>query len=136
MRLKVFSPIGVALDAEISKVDFEAIDGFWTLLPKHVDFINALKPGIVTYYPTSGTPKYVACNEGVLVKKGDTVSISTRLSIMDDSLDKLVKTIETDFKAMEEERKEVNVSMARLEIGLTKGLMSLSKNAGEADGGI
>ena len=48
MMFKVFSPIGILVDTEIQKVDFEAIDGFFTLLPKHVDFVTALKPGILT----------------------------------------------------------------------------------------
>ena len=35
---------------------------------------------------------------------------------------------------MEQERKELNLSMARLELGLTKGLLSL--NGGEAHAGL
>ena len=50
-------------------------------------------------------------------------------------LDELKKKIAIDFQNMEEERKEVRVSMARLEVGLTKGLASLGLPGG-FDGGI
>ncbi len=135
MQLKVFSPTGVVLDIPIRKIDFEGIDGYWTLLPKHVDYINALTPSIVSYTNENNEIKYMACNKGVIVKKNQDVSISTKLAILDDSLEKLQKTIEIDFKAMDEERKEVNTTMARLEIGLVKGLQSLKQDGG-IDGGI
>lgn len=135
MRLKVFSPTGTVLDLPIRKIDFEAIDGYWTLLPKHVDYVNALTPSIVSYTNEDNITKYMACNKGVIVKKGANISISTKLAILDDSLEKLQKTIEIDFKAMDEERKEVNTTMARLEIGLVKGLQSL-KSDGGANGTI
>lgn len=136
MIFKVFSPIGVLLDTEIQKVDFEAIDGFFTLLPKHVDFVTALKTGILTYTTSDKKEHFMACNQGVLVKKGDEVHLSTKLGILDDNLEQLKKTIEIDFKEMEEARKETNKTMARLEVGLTKGLMQLNQQKGGPSAGL
>lgn len=136
MILKVFSPIGVLLDSPIQKVDFEAIDGFFTLLPKHVDFITALKPCILTYTTLDKKEHYLACNQGVLVKKGEIVYLSTKLGILDDNLEQLKKTIAIDFKEMEEARKETNKTMARLEVGLTKGLMQLNQQKGGPSAGL
>lgn len=136
MTLKVFSPTGVVLDLPIHKVDFEGLDGYWTLLPKHVDCVDALKPCIVSYTDTSDKTRYMACNKGVIVKKGNVVSISTKLAILDDDLKKLEKTIEVDFKQMEEERKEVSTTMARLEIGLAKGLQALRQESRGPSGGL
>lgn len=133
MDLKLVTPMQIVLDASIEKIDVEALDGFFTLLPKHIDFISALKSGIITYV-INGKKNYAACDHGVLVKKGNSVYISTTVAILADSLDELKKTITTTFKDMEQERKELNLSMARLELGLTKGLMSLSK--GESHAGI
>lgn len=133
MQLKVFSPVGIILNQPVKKIDFEGLDGFWTLLPKHVDMVNALKPSIVSYQTNDDQTRYMACNKGVIVKKNNEISISTKLAILDDSLEKLQKTIAVDFKQMEEERKEVNTTMARLEIGLVKGLQTL-KSGGVSDG--
>lgn len=134
MLLKVFSPIELILETEILKVDFEAIDGFFTLLPRHTDFVSALAPCIVSYQIPNKKTAYMACNQGVIVKKGPDVQISTKLAVLGDDLEKLRKTIEIDFKQMEEIRKESNKTMARLELGLTKGLMQLHQNGGNNAG--
>ena len=44
MKLKVTSPIGIVLREEIQKIDFEALDGYYTLLPRHQDFVTAMPP--------------------------------------------------------------------------------------------
>lgn len=134
MNLKVMTPYSVALNTPVSQVTVDALDGFFTLKPKHVDFVDALKAGIISY-KKDGNEAFVACNRGVIVKKGDEVSISTPLAILGKNLDELKKKISIDFQNMEEERKEIRVSMARLEVGLTKGLASLSAVGGN-DGGI
>ena len=131
MNLRLTTPTQVLLDLPIDKINVEAVDGFFTLLPRHIDFITALKAGIVTY--TNNEQKhYIACNQGVLVKKGDLVSISTPFAVLSDTLDDLKKIITITFKKMEQERKELYVSMARLELGLTKGLMNLGKGDSHA----
>ena len=134
MNLKVMTPYSVVLNTPVSQVTVEAVDGFFTLKPKHMDFINALKAGILTY-KKEGKELFVACNRGVIVKNGEEVSVSTPLAILGETLEDLKKKIAIDFQAMEEERKEVRLSMARLEVGLTKGLASLSVTGG-ADAGI
>ncbi len=134
MNLRVMTPYSVALNTPVSQVTLEAVDGFFTLKPKHMDFVNVLKPGILSY-KKDGKEAFIACNRGVVVKKGDEVSISTPLAILGENLDDLKKKIAIDFQAMEQERKEVRVSMARLEVGLTKGLATLSV-AGGSDAGI
>lgn len=129
MTLRIFSPTGIVLDTPVNQVDFEAIDGFFTLLPRHTDMVSALKAGILTYHKGENR-SYIACNRGVLVKKNDVVSVSTKLAISGSNLKELEQKIAVDFKALEEERKEVNTTMARLEIGLAKGIMSLKGQGG------
>ena len=134
MNLRVMTPYSIALNTPVSQVTFEAVDGFFTLKPKHMDFVNVLKPGILSY-KKDGKEAFIACNRGVVVKHGNEVSVSTPLAILGENLDDLKKKIAIDFQAMEQERKEVRVSMARLEVGLTKGLATLSV-AGGTDAGI
>ena len=66
MILRISTPTGIILDTPVAQVDFEAIDGFFTLLPKHMDIISALKPSILSY-KIGDKKSYVACNKGVLV---------------------------------------------------------------------
>ena len=132
LKLRVFTPIGIALETRAHQIDFEAIDGFYTLLPRHMDMVSALKASILTY-TVDGKQAYIACNKGVLVKKNDVVSVSTPLAVLGTDLKELEQKIATDFKAIEQERKEVNLTMAKLELGLAKGILSL-KQGDSVDG--
>ena len=131
MNLQLFTPTQVLLNTPIEKIDVEAIDGYFTLLPRHIDFVTTLKSSILTY-TLHGQKFYVACDCGVLVKKGDLVRISTSFAVLGDNLDLLKQTIATSFKEMEQERKELNISIGRLELGLTKGLINLNQGSAHA----
>ncbi len=126
MILKVYSPIGIVLEQDIQKIDFEALNGYYTLLPKHVDFVTAMPANIIRYETCDNKQHYMACNHGILVKQGNIVSMSVQKAILNDNLATLAQTIETEFKHDDEERKEVNTAMARLEAGLTRGFMQLN----------
>lgn len=126
MILRIATPIGIVLDTPVHQVDYEAIDGFFTLLPKHMDIISALKPSILSY-KIGDKKAYVACNKGVLVKKNDIVSVSTPIAVLGSDLKELEQHIEVNFKGMEQERKEINLTMAKLEVGLAKGIMRLKE---------
>ncbi len=129
MKLKVTSPIGIVLRAEIQKIDFEALDGHFTILPRHVDFVSALPPNIVCYQTTDEQMHYMACNRGIFVKKGNNVYLSVHKAVLSENLDDLSQTIQVEFKNDDEQRKEVNTAMAKLEIGLSRGFMKLKEEA-------
>jgi len=131
MNLQLFTPTQILLNTPIEKIDVEAIDGFFTLLPRHIDFVTALKSSILTY--TKNNQKfYAACDHGVLVKKGDLVRVSTSFAVLGNDLESLKETIATSFKEMEQERKELNISIGKLELGLTKGLINLNQGSAHA----
>lgn len=134
MKLNVNTPIGIVLNTDIQKIDFEALDGHFTLLPKHVDFVSAMPPNIVMYQTADGVKRYIACNRGLIIKKGDSVYLSVHKAVLSENLADLSHTIEVEFKHDDEQRKEVNTAMARLEMGLSRGFMKL-KEAG-TDGSI
>ena len=126
MHLQVCSPSEIVLDTNIEKFIFEGLEGEYSILPHHQDFVSVVKTGIVRYFCDSKN-FYIACQQGTVIKKMNTLILSTPLAILGDDLNKLIQKIEDDFKQMEENRKEQNISMARLEIGLTRGLLDLVK---------
>ena len=65
----------------------------------------------------------MACDSGVLVKDNATVLLSVRRAVVSENLEELSRTISEEFKKDEENRKTVNAAMARLEVGLTRGVM-------------
>lgn len=127
MTLTVYLPFQILIQQPIQKITFESIDGFHTILPKHIDYATALKTGIVRYQDKNGQTGYLACDEGILIKKGKNISLSTRLGIKNNNLKELENVIKTDFKKMEETRKESNKTMAQLELTLARGLLQLNK---------
>lgn len=134
MRLIVCTPLGEILNKEIRKVSLEFLNGYHTFLPQHVDFASVLKPSIATYTDENGAQKYIACHTGIAVKKGKNMTISVRQAVLSDTLEDLKNTILQEFKKTDEQRKELNTAMARLEIGLLRGFKNLK--GGDFDGGI
>lgn len=128
MRFKTLVPSGVVLDREVGRIRIDAKDGSRTFLPNHADFVTAVVPGLVSFTPSEDpdTEVFMACDRGILVKEGETVSLSVRRAVVGSDLAVLTKAIGAEFKKVEEERKTVNAAMARLEVGLTRGLMQLN----------
>lgn len=51
MRLRVLLPTEVLLDLDVIQINAEAEDGAFSLLPRHLDWVTALAPGILSYRP-------------------------------------------------------------------------------------
>ena len=115
MNLKILLPSGVLLDEEVEKITAEAENGYFTMLPRHVDFVAALVPGIFSYLTPAGRERYLAIDEGVAVKKGEEVFVSTARAVSGDDLAYLQETVETELKTLGENEKKARTVMSRLE---------------------
>ena len=51
MKLKVWLPTEVLLEEDVIRIKAEAENGWFGLLPRHVDFVTALVPGVMTFSP-------------------------------------------------------------------------------------
>ena len=132
MRLQTLTPSGIVVDEKISRIRFDALDGSFTFLPKHADFATIIVPGLVSFEIAEGKKAgqeiYMACDNGMLVKANKTVLLSVRRAVISENLAELSRTISEEFKKDEENRKAVNVAMARLEVGLTRQVMMRNLN--------
>ena len=63
------------------RIKAEAENGWFGLLPKHIDFVTALVPGVMTFQPGGRPEEYLAIDHGILVKCGPEVSVSTRNAV-------------------------------------------------------
>lgn len=132
MKFVICTPLGSVLQTDIVKVTLETLDGYQTFLPRHVDYVSTMGPNIITYITMNHEQKYAACHHGIVVKKGDEVMVTAQNAVLGDSLDELENVINHEFKQTEENRKELNTAMARLELGLIRGFGRLNKES--ADG--
>ena len=115
MRLKILLPQGVEKDTEVLKISAEAENGHFTLLPRHIDFVSALTPGLCAYVTLDGREHFLALDEGILVKQGANVYISCARAITGDDLALLEAQVAAELKELDENEKKTRAVMARLE---------------------
>jgi len=116
LNLKVLLPSEVLLEEEVEKVTAEAENGFFTILPRHVDFVASLVPSIFSYQDKAGTEHFLALDNGVLVKQGDRVYVSAATAVPGDDLGYLQETVEKELKVLSETEKKSRAVMSRLEV--------------------
>jgi len=127
MRCKILLPSEIYLDQEVVKVTAEAENGSFCLLPRHIDFVAALIPGLLSIEDVKGVEVFMAVDEGILVKKGQDVSVSTRNVVTIPNLGQLKEVIEEKFTATDDREKAARTAAARLEADLVRRLMELRK---------
>jgi F-type H+-transporting ATPase subunit epsilon len=125
MRLKVLLPSEVLLDAAVTKVIAEADNGSFCLLPRHIDFVAALVPGLLSFESEDGREEFLAVDEGILVKCGDQVLVSTRQAVRGPDLGSLRQMIEAQFRAVDEQERKTRAAAARLEADLVRRFLEL-----------
>jgi len=129
MRLTVLLPTEVLVDQEVVKVVAEAANGSFGLLPRHVDFVAALVPGILRFVDADGREQLVAIDEGVLVKCGPDVRVSVLNAARGVALADLQDTVATRFRRLDDEQRSARSALGRLEAGALKRFAELEELA-------
>lgn len=127
MRLKVLLPTEIFIDQEVEKVTAEAENGSFCLLPRHIDFVAALIPGLLSFVTPEGEEKFLGVDEGILVKAGSEVLVSTRRAVRAPELGTLLETIQDEFLSLDEREKKARSAVARLEADLIRRFMELGR---------
>ena len=125
MILKVLLPTEVLLHEVVLKVTAEAENGFFTLLPRHIDFVAALVPSIFSYETPAGEERFLALDQGILIKKGETVQISALRAVRGESLEKLRDAVEMQLRQLGDSEKKVRSVLARLEMDTLRRFTAL-----------
>lgn len=127
MRLRVYEPTRVVIDERALKVVAEAANGMFCLLPRHVDFTAALVPGILYFDDDEGSTRYVALDEGILVKRGADVLVSCYQAVAGRDLDELQRMVAARYLELDEDERLGRSALARLEAGALRGLVDLEQ---------
>ncbi len=127
MNLKILLPNEVFLHREVVKVKAEAWNGHLCLLPRPIDFVAALPPGLLSYEDQEGHEHFLAIDEGMLVKCGPEVLVSTRSAAGDADLGSLKHVVEENFQLFDERERQARSATARLEAGLVRRFMDFDK---------
>lgn len=132
MKLKILVPTKVFLTATVEQVNAEARNGAFGILGDHIDFVTALAPGILSYRQRQGEEVFIAVDEGILVKSGQEVLVSTGQAVKDADLATLQQTVEREFRQLNEQQKLTRTALARLEAGLARGILEMGEESREA----
>lgn len=129
MTLKVWAPTEVLLAEAVIKIKAEAENGWFCVLPRHVDFVTALVPGVLTFELPGNKTEYAAIDHGIMVKCGPEVSVSTRNGGRGADLGALRDTVETQFRHGREKEQAARALEAKLEAELVRQLLEVEKYA-------
>jgi F-type H+-transporting ATPase subunit epsilon len=125
MRLRVLLPDQILVDAPVLQVTAEAENGSFTLLPRHIDFVAALVPGILFYIKEDEQEEFLAVDEGILVKCGQDVRVSVIASVWGKKLGELRGLIQARTLNVSKHERLARDAINKLEVDLIRRLMEL-----------
>ncbi|MEX2382629.1 MAG: F0F1 ATP synthase subunit epsilon [Opitutales bacterium] len=121
MNLKVLLPFQIfAEKSGVMRIVAETPHGSFGVLPRRLDCVAALEPGILMYETEADGEVFVAVDEGVLVKTGPDVLVSVRQALGGTDLARLREKVEREFLKLDNDARSTRVVMAKLETGFLR----------------
>lgn len=124
MRLRVLLPKEILLEREVTKITAEAPNGEFCILPRHIDFVSALVPGVMSFVGDEGEV-FVAIDGGILVKKGTDVTVSSPRAVIGRGLDELEDVVLSEFVKIDESERKSRSVLARLEADIVRNFIEM-----------
>ena len=81
----------------------------------------SLSAGVLSFRQPDGTLRYLGLDNGVLVKCGQTVSVSAYNGVIGDELEALEALVESRYHRLDEAERKARTALARLEAGALRG---------------
>lgn len=125
IELTIHLPSACFLKTRARKVNGEGLAGQFCLKPRHIDYVTALVPGILSYEDENGHLSFLAVDSGTLVKQGPRVMIASRRAVAGD-LGQLAMEVESMRDSGEELERQYRAVTAKLEAGFLRQLMAFS----------
>ena len=121
MNLKILLPFSIfAEKSGVSRIVAETPGGAFGLLPRRLDCVAALSPGLLVYETASDGEVCVAVDEGVLVKTGSDVLISVRRALGGVELGELHGAVEQEFLSLTADEESARSVLAKMENDLIR----------------
>jgi F-type H+-transporting ATPase subunit epsilon len=126
VNLKILLPFQVfAEKTGVSRIVAETGEGSFGILPRRLDCVAALVPGILTVESETEGEVYTAVDEGVLIKTGPDVFVSVRNAIAGTDLGRLREAVEKEFLNLDERERKVRSVLAKMESGFIRRLVDI-----------
>jgi F-type H+-transporting ATPase subunit epsilon len=129
IHLKILLPFKVFADIKgVRRLVVETSTGSHGFLPRRLDGTAALVAGILEYETEAGDIIYMAVDEGILVKSGNSIKVSVRNAIGGVPLGELRMVVEKEMMKSDESEKSARLAMAKLESGFIRNFQNLIKD--------
>ncbi len=116
MNLKVLLPSQIFADETgVLRIIAETYGGAFGILPRRLDFVATLAPGILTYENEAEGEVYLAVDGGVLVKTGPKVLISVRNAVRGKELGRLREEVQREIASLNEQEQRLRSVIAKME---------------------
>lgn len=128
MDLRILLPEKTFWYGKVNKVVGEALDGSFALLPRHIDFVTIMVPGIFFALTEQNKDLYLAIDEGILIKQDNQLTLSTRKAIKGKDLGRLKDEVEEKFLKIDEQEEEAQKVLNKLEADFVRRFLDLEGN--------
>jgi F-type H+-transporting ATPase subunit epsilon len=129
MNLKILLPAKIFLEQSgVSRIVAETGTGSFGILPRRLDCVAVLCPGILLYENDREGETYIAVDEGILIKTGAQVLVSVRNAILGRDLAQLRSAVQQEFVNLNEQEKSLRVTLNKMESGLIQRMIVLQND--------
>ena len=126
MRLRVVEPERIVVNEEVDSIVAEGLAGSFGLMPRHIDLVAPLVPGLLVYR-VDGRERFLGVDEGVLVKRGDEVFVSSRNVIEGTDLGTVRRAVASELRELDEAELKARAALARMEADFVRRFMELER---------
>jgi len=115
ISLKVVLPHKVLWNDRVAAMTAEGSNGYFGIQPRHQDFISDIVPGILIVRTDGGRERFMALDDGLLVKRGSEVTVAAVNGVLGDSLERLRRTVREEFLRRDEKERKSRSVLSMLE---------------------
>lgn len=126
MNLELITPTGSQRLEGLLEIGATGPMGKFCLLPRHIDFVSTLRPGLVSYKRADGSMAYAVIGEGILVKRGPEVLVSTGFALAGSGSEALLRAAAGRAEADLECESSTRARLSMLEAEFMRRLKELA----------
>ena len=127
MRLELYVPGARIVQTDVRQVSAEGALGAFAVLPRHLDMVTALRPGLLSYVDPEGGEHFLGIDEGTFVKCGSDLRVAVLGAVESDNLTTLRDAVARQFLSLDDSERAARTALARLEAGAIRGMMEFER---------
>lgn len=129
MKLKISIPTELILEKTgVLRIVVETVSGSLGILPLRLDCVACLVPGVLLFETKEEGERFIAVDEGILIKTGPDVNVSVKNAVIGNKLGTIHKIVKEQFLVRSEEEKKIRSMLAKLESDFIRNLMEFGRH--------